>query len=385
MRIDKKVAVIEQEYENAGITNESIEMYKEVDKRVSKKIKDLDKLEKAVSKQENAEIENNQKQTEIRKKLSNMRKKHKIKTALAYLPLIGRFGKTAKKYNMLRAKLKRAKFAAKMAKKNKESLKPVYERAKSGAEMALKDKRECQKTLKRIYKVDKYNIEIAKMFDNEKNLLKNTYNKSSLKYIKEYVQKVRDGEKDIELPEGIRSQKDFMKKIKSDLKKKYKGKTVEQLVEENVQTNDNDQTVNKKRKNKNNQTIFAQKGLDLKRKYVSYEKDIDGTKITLEPEQVVNYLGYISKFPDDAKKTNAEDVRKLLDSLNQDKSYKFAERGYDALYSMKEMIKKGNFDNTNLSEKDEIIYDVALKYLEMEEADKTTQRDDKDAQQTRYA
>ena len=52
---------------------------------------------------------------------------------------------------------------------------------------------------------------------------------------------------------------------------------------------------------------------------------------------------------------------------------------------MKEMIKKGNFDNTNLSEKDEIIYDVALKYLEMEEADKTTQRDDKDAQQTRYA
>ncbi len=82
-----------------------------------------------------------------------------------------------------------------------------------------------KKSIRRLYKVDKDNIKIARLWKENKTTLENIYGKKALlEYMKKYVAQVKEGEKDIELPEGFVSAKELAKKNRKRCKEQTKGK-----------------------------------------------------------------------------------------------------------------------------------------------------------------
>lgn len=372
-----KISEVMEEYKTSGVTNESIEMYKEVKKVLKGQMKYTDKVERKYDEQSEEKEYYEKKHEKCVKKMEKLKEDHPVKTKLALIPIVGRFGKVAKEYNRLRRKAKRSKFRMKLASKNMKDLEPVCKKCKKELELTAKDLKRCEKALKRSYKADKSKIELSKMFIEKENILRRVYEKESFKSIEQYVEKIRSGEKNVELPEGIDSTKDLLKKIKSDIKAKTKGKEVEQFVAKSVAAKPN--KTNKKKQN-DNKMIFAKRGLDIKRAFVKCEENINGTIIKFSPEETLNYIGLLSERPDAMNRFSKE---KILKAVKESKRLKYADKGWDVLNDMIKDIKDKNthIDVQNLSESEKMVYSIAQRYIEEEEKDKAQKQNVKDPQQ----
>lgn len=372
----KKLEVME-EYKRAGITNETIELYNALKKSERDKQKYADKVDKKYDKLSKEKKHYEEKLNDCIDKITKLKDNHHVKTKLALIPIVGRFGKVAKEYNRLKRKAKRSKFRMNLANKNLRDLEPVCEKCKKELMLTDKGLKKCEKALKRCYKADKAKIELSRMFLEKENVLRRVYEKESFECIKQCVEKIRSGEKEVELPEGIDSQKDLLKKIKSDIKAKTKGKEVKQFVVKNVATKPN--KTNTKKQN-DNKMIFAKKGPDIKRDFVKYKEDINGTVIKLSPEETLNYIGFISKRPDAMNRFSNEQILRVIKG-RQD--FKHADKGWDVLNDMIKDIKDKNthIDVQNLSESEKMVYSIAQRYIEEEEKDKAQKQNVKDPQQ----
>lgn len=373
-----KISEVMEEYKKSKITNESIEMYKEVMQVLKGKMKYTDKVERKYDEQSNEKEYYENKHKNCVDKMEKLKEDYPVKTKLALIPIVGRFGNVAKEYNRLRRKAKRAKYRMKLAKKTMKDLEPVCKKCKKELKLTAKDLKRCEKALKRTYKADKSKIELSKMFIEKENILRRVYEKESFDCIKKYIERIRNGEKNVELPKGIDSQKDLLKKIKSDIKAKTKGKEIEQFVIDTVSKNSNNNT--DKKKQKDNKMIFAKKGIDIKRDFVKYEENINGAMIKLSPEETLNYIGFISIRPDVMNRFSKE---KILKSVKESQKLKYADKGWDILNDMIKDIKDKNthIDVQKLSESEKIVYSIAKKYVKKEEKDKAQKQNVKDPQQ----
>lgn len=392
----KKMSVIMDEYKKSGIVNESAEMYNEVKKVFKEEMKHTDKVERKYDEQAKEKRTYEKKHKECKAEMKKLREKYPVQTKLALIPIVGRFGKVAKEYNRLRRKAKRAKLRMKLAKRSMKDLEPVCKKMSKQLKLTSKDLKRCEKALKRSYKEDKANIEIAKMFKEKEDLLRKTYRKESFERIEQYVKKVRSGEKDVELPKGIDSQEDLMKKIKSDLKSKMKGKEVKQFVPEEKKNESKDDKskagevktdkANDTKTKSDNSMIFAKKGMSVRRDFVSYKEESNGTKIKLSPEETLSFIGLISKNPEAMEKYSTE---QLANEIKQDQEFNLANRGWYALHDMIEDLKDKNthIDVKKLNKSEKVIYDIAKKYIEKEEKakEKAQKQNEKDTQQVQGA
>ena len=372
-----KISEVMEEYKTSGVTNESIEMYKEVKKVLKGQMKYTDKVERKYDEQSEEKEYYEKKHEKCVKKMEKLKEDHPVKTKLALIPIVGRFGKVAKEYNRLRRKAKRSKFRMNLASKNVKDLEPVCKKCKKELELTAKDLKRCEKALKRSYKADKSKIELSKMFIEKENILRRVYEKESFKTIEQYVEKIRSGEKKVKLPEGIDSTKDLLKKIKSDIKAKTKGKEVEQFVAKSVAAKPN--KTNKKKQN-DNKMIFAKRGTDIRRDFVKCKEDINGTTIKLSPEETLNYIGFISKRPD---AMNRFSRAQIMNAIKRTQDFEYVDRGWDVLNAMIKDIKDKNthIDVQNLSESEKMVYSIAQRYIEEEEKDKAQKQNVKDPQQ----
>ena len=387
----KKMSVIMDEYKKSGIVNESAEMYNEVKKVFKEEMKHTDKVERKYDEQAKEKRTYEKKHKECKAEMKKLREKYPVQTKLALIPIVGRFGKVAKEYNRLRRKAKRAKLRMKLAKRSMKDLEPVCKKMSKQLKLTSKDLKRCEKALKCSYKEDKANIEIAKMFKEKEGLLRKTYRKESFERIEQYVKKVRSGAKDVELPKGIDSQEDLMKKIKSDLKSKMKGKEVKQFVQEETKNKSEageaktDKADDTKTKS-DNSMIFAKKGMSVRRDFVSYKEESNGTKIKLSPEETLSFIGVISKNPEAMEKYSTE---QLVNEIKQDQEYNLANRGWYVLYDMIEDLKDKNIhiDVKKLNKSEKVVYDIAKKYIEKEEEakEKAQKQNEKDTQQVQGA
>lgn len=389
MLFRKSLYEIKSEYKEANMKNENFEMYHEVEKVLANKIERTDKVEKQYNRQERNKKYYEKRYENAKEEMKKLREKYPVRTLVARIPLIGRFGKVAKEYNRLREKAKRCKTRAKIAKKTLKDLEPVCKKYNKEIKLTTKDLKRCERAIKRDYKIDKNNVEIAKMYKTQKDLLKMVYDKSTFNYIKEYVARVQNGERDIELPKSVESEKAFVKMMKKDIKNATKGKKVNLMVKElenkDVENKDIENKENKENKSqeqrRNNKTIFAQKGLDIKREYVTYKQKTEDSEIKLDPEEVLNYIGFISKNPDILEEYSKEEV---VSQLKGDEEYAYVNRGWDVLYDMIENLRdeQNQINVKDLSKSEKVVYKVASKYLEkeqkaMENAKKDRAKDDK--------
>ena len=389
MLFRKSLYEIKSEYKEANMKNENFEMYHEVEKVLANKIERTDKVEKQYNRQERNKKYYEKRYENAKEEMKKLREKYPVRTLVARIPLIGRFGKVAKEYNRLREKAKRCKTRAKIAKKTLKDLEPVCKKYNKEIKLTTKDLKRCERAIKRDYKIDKNNVEIAKMYKTQKDLLKMVYDKSTFNYIKEYVARVQNGERDIELPQGVESEKAFVEMMKKDIKNATKGKKVNLMVKElenkDVENKDIENKENKENKSqeqrRNNKTIFAQKGLDIKREYVTYKQKTEDSEIKLDPEEVLNYIGFISKNPDILEEYSKEEV---VSQLKGDEEYAYVNRGWDVLHDMIENLRdeQNQINVKDLSKSEKVVYKVASKYLEkeqkaMENAKKDRAKDDK--------
>lgn len=220
----KNILEIRKEYKDLKIKNEDLEMYDEVNKIYEKSEKDNEKIGEKRDKQENNITYYKKKYEKAKERLDDLKKDHPILTMVAKIPLIGRFGKVAKEYRRIKEKMKRAKIKGKVAEKAYKNLDKIYSKEVKEIKKKKRYLRRCEKSIRRLYKADKDNIKIARLWKENKTTLENIYGKSSLEYMKKYVAQVKEGEKDIELPEGFVSAKELAKKIEKDVKNRQKGK-----------------------------------------------------------------------------------------------------------------------------------------------------------------
>ena len=157
-----KISEVMEEYKKSKITNESIEMYKEVMQVLKGKMKYTDKVERKYDEQSNEKEYYEKKHKKCVDKMEKLKENHPVKTKLALIPIVGRFGNVAKEYNRLRRKAKRAKYRMKLAKKTMKDLEPVCKKCKKELKLTAKDLKRCEKALKRTYKADKSKIELSK-------------------------------------------------------------------------------------------------------------------------------------------------------------------------------------------------------------------------------
>ncbi len=389
MLFRKSLYEIKSEYKEANMKNENFEMYHEVEKVLANKIERTDKVEKQYNRQERNKKYYEKRYENAKEEMKKLREKYPVRTLVARIPLIGRLGKVAKEYNRLREKAKRCKTRAKIAKKTLKDLEPVCKKYNKEIKLTTKDLKRCERAIKRDYKIDKNNVEIAKMYKTQKDLLKRVYDKSTFNYIKEYVARVQNGERDIELPKSVESEKAFVKMMKKDIKNATKGKRVNLMIKElenkDVENKDIENKENKSQEQRrNNKTIFAQKGLDIKREYVTYKQKTEDFEIKLDPEEVLNYIGFISKNPDILEEYSKEEV---VSQLKGDEEYAYVNRGWDVLHDMIENLRdeQNQINVKDLSKSEKVVYKVASKYLEkeqkaMENAKKDRAKDDKQQQ-----
>lgn len=393
----EKAVQIRNEYEKADIQNECTQIYDEIQKNLKKTLKNKDKLEKEYSK---IEYERNNcvaKKSKAERQIKKLEEKHPIKTTIGVIPFIGNITKEGREYKRLRRKIKREKQIIKVANKNLKDLEYICKNENKEMKIKMKHLKKCEKTLKRNYKkLDKSNIEIAKTFKQSKKELSATYDKESLKYIEEYVEKVRNGEKDIKLPKGIKSSKDFMKKIKSDMKKRAKNKSQKvelKVVKSKTKAEDKseDENVHKNTKKKDYtvENFFAKRSQvknDVKRDYIAYSCEINGTKIELTPEETVNYVGLICKKPE-ALEMHSEKYlmnltkSKVKEAADEKKAVGAEIRGTNEIIEMVKKMKNQKINKKNMSKVDKIVYSVAKEYIRREENAQVKSAPEKDDQQ----
>ena len=386
MLFRKSLYEIKSEYKEANIKNENFEMYQEVEKVLANKIERTDKVEKQYNRQERNKKYYEKRYENAKEEMKKLREKYPVRTLVARIPLIGRFGKVAKEYNRLREKAKRCKTRAKIAKKTLKDLEPVCKKCNKELKLTTKDLKRCERAIKHDYKIDKHNVEIAKMYKVQKDLLKKVYDKSTFNYIKEYVARVQNGERDIELPQGVESEKAFVEMMKKDIKNVTRGKKVNMIVQgsKNEEVENKEKETKSQEQRRNNSTIFAQKGLDIKREYVTYKQKTEDSEIKLDPEEVLNYIGFISKNPNILEEYSKEEV---VSQFKGNKEYAYANRGWDVLHDMIENLRdeQNQINVKDLSKSEKVVYKVASKYLEkeqkaMENAKKDRAKDDKQQQ-----
>lgn len=383
MLFRKSLYEIKSEYKEANMKNENFEMYHEVEKVLANKIERTDKVEKQYNRQERNKKYYEKRYENAKEEMKKLREKYPVRTLVARIPLIGRFGKVAKEYNRLREKAKRCKTRAKIAKKTLKDLEPVCKKYNKEIKLTTKDLKRCERAIKHDYKIDKHNVEIAKMYKVQKDLLKMVYDKSTFNYIKEYVARVQNGERDIELPQGVESEKAFVEMMKKDIKNVTRGKKVNMIVQgsKNEEVENKEKETKSQEQRRKNSTIFAQKGLDIKREYVTYKQKTEDSEIKLDPEEVLNYIGFISKNPDILEEYSKEEV---VSQLKGDEEYAYVNRGWDVLHDMIENLRdeQNQINVKDLSKSEKVVYKVASKYLEkeqkaMENAKKDRAKDDK--------
>lgn len=386
MLFRKSLYEIKSEYKEANMKNENFEMYHEVEKVLANKIERTDKVEKQYNRQERNKKYYEKRYENAKEEMKKLREKYPVRTLVARIPLIGRFGKVAKEYNRLREKAKRCKTRAKIAKKTLKDLEPVCKKYNKEIKLTTKDLKRCERAIKRDYKIDKNNVEIAKMYKTQKDLLKMVYDKSTFNYIKEYVARVQNGERDIELPQGVESEKAFVEMMKKDIKNVTRGKKANMIVQgsKNEEVENKEKETKSQEQRRKNSTIFAQKGLDIKREYVTYKQKTEDSEIKLDPEEVLNYIGFISKNPDILEEYSKEEV---VSQLKGDEEYAYVNRGWDVLHDMIENLRdeQNQINVKDLSKSEKVVYKVASKYLEkeqkaMENAEKDRAKDDKQQQ-----
>ena len=383
MLFRKSLYEIKSEYKEANMKNENFEMYHEVEKVLANKIERTDKVEKQYNRQERNKKYYEKRYENAKEEMKKLREKYPVRTLVARIPLIGRFGKVAKEYNRLREKAKRCKTRAKIAKKTLKDLEPVCKKYNKEIKLTTKDLKRCERAIKHDYKIDKHNVEIAKMYKVQKDLLKMVYDKSTFNYIKEYVARVQNGERDIELPQGVESEKAFVEMMKKDIKNVTRGKKVNMIVQgsKNEEVENKEKETKSQEQRRKNSTIFAQKGLDIKRESVTYKQKTEDSEIKLDPEEVLNYIGFISKNPDILEEYSKEEV---VSQLKGDEEYAYVNRGWDVLHDMIENLRdeQNQINVKDLSKSEKVVYKVASKYLEkeqkaMENAKKDRAKDDK--------
>ena len=380
----KNILEIRKEYKDLKIINEDLEMFDEVNKIYEKSEKDNEKIGEKRDKQENNITYYKKKYEKAKERLDDLKKDHPILTMVAKIPLIGRFGKVAKECRRIKAKMKRAKIKGKVAEKAYKNLDKIYSKEVKEIKKKKRYLRRCEKSIRRLYKADKDNIKIARLWKENKTTLENIYGKSSLEYMKKYVAQVKEGEKDIELPEGFVSAKELAKKIEKDVKNRQKGKnediiqiiTREQEEKENKKENKEREKLNQKEQ-KNKENIFARKGLEIKRDYVGYKEEINGTEIKLTPVETLNYIGFITVREENLEKHSNE---KILNAIKNDEEYGFVDRGWDVLHKMIDDLKdeKHPVDVKKLTESEKIVYSIAKKYIKKEENAKTEKENGKE-------
>lgn len=380
----KNILEIRKEYKDLKIKNEDLEMYDEVNKIYEKSEKDNEKIGEKRDKQENNIKYYKKKYEKAKERLDDLKKDHPILTMVAKIPLIGRFGKVAKEYRRIKEKMKRAKIKGKVAEKAYENLDKIYSKKVKEIKKKKRYLRRCEKSIRRLYKADKDNIKIARLWKENKTTLENIYGKSSLEYMKKYVAQVKEGEKDIELPEGFVSAKELSKKIEKDVKNRQKGKkeditqiiTREQDEKENKKENKEREKLNQKEQ-KDKENIFARKGLEIKRDYVGYKEEINGTKIKLTPVETLNYIGFITAHEESLENHSSEEI---LNAIKNDKKCDFVDRGWDVLHDMIDDLKdeKNPVDVKKLTESEKVVYSIAKKYIKKEENAKTEKENGKE-------
>lgn len=376
----KNILEIRKEYKDLKIKNEDLEMYDEVNKIYEKSEKDNEKIGEKRDKQENNIKYYKKKYEKAKERLDDLKKDHPILTMVAKIPLIGRFGKVAKEYRRIKEKMKRAKIKGKVAEKAYENLDKIYSKKVKEIKKKKRYLRRCEKSIRRLYKADKDNIKIARLWKENKTTLENIYGKSSLEYMKKYVAQVKEGEKDIELPEDFVSAKELAKKIEKDVKNRQKGKKedITQIItrEQDEKENKEREKLNQKEQ-KDKENIFARKGLEIKRDYVGYKEEINGTKIKLTPVETLNYIGFITAHEESLENHSSEEI---LNAIKNDKKCDFVDRGWDVLHDMIDDLKdeKNPVDVKKLTESEKVVYSIAKKYIKKEENAKTEKENGKE-------
>ena len=367
----KNILEIRKEYKDLKIKNEDLEMYDEVNKIYEKSEKDNEKIGEKRDKQENNITYYKKKYEKAKERLDDLKKDHPILTMVAKIPLIGRFGKVAKEYRRIKEKMKRAKIKGKVAEKAYKNLDKIYSKEVKEIKKKKRYLRRCEKSIRRLYKADKDNIKIARLWKENKTTLENIYGKSSLEYMKKYVAQVKEGEKDIELPEGFVSAKELAKK--EDITQII---TREQDEKENKKENKEREKLNQKEQ-KDKENIFARKGLEIKRDYVGYKEEINGTKIKLTPVETLNYIGFITAHEESLENHSSEEI---LNAIKNDKKCDFVDRGWDVLHDMIDDLKdeKNPVDVKKLTESEKVVYSIAKKYIKKEENAKTEKENGKE-------
>lgn len=393
MLFRKNIDQIKKEYKDLGIKNEDLEIYDEVKKIYDKSEKDNEKIGEKRDKQSNDVRYYERKFEKAKDRLKELKKEHKILTKVARIPLIGRFGKVAKEYRMLKAKMKRAKIRGKVADKAYKNLSKIYNKEVKDTKKTKRYLKKCEKSVRGLYRIDKENLKIARLYKNYRKILENIYGKSSLEYLEKYVAQVKEGEKEIELPEGLVSAKELAKKIDKDVKNRLKGKKedITQIItkepeEEENKNGNNEENKKENKEQNNNENVFARRGLDIKRDYVAYKEEINGNKIKLSPEETLNYIGFITKNPNSLENHSNEEI---LNGIRNDEKYGFVNRGWDTLHNMIEDLKDKNIniDVKTLSKSEKIVYKIAKGYIKKEQQAKeqAQQANEKDTQQVQGA
>lgn len=380
----KNINDILAEYKMAKIEKGYIEIYETVKESLNKTLKKRDKIDKEYDKLSYEKERNEKKVEKIENKLKELKEEHPVKSMVAKIPVIGRLGKVGKEYKELKKKLKRAKSKIKVSNKNLKYMNSLIKKFEKQERVTSKDLKKCEKQLKKHYKKEKNNIKIAIFYNQNKDALKEAYGKEAFEYIKEYVTKVREGEKDIKLPKNIETEKDFMKKIKKDIKAWKKGKEIEPLVQEKESIESNNKEVEKKKQEHSVKEYFARRGLNLKRDYTAYKDEVNGTKIELSPEETLVYVGFlykckekdnekgkeILKYPKEKIVNMAKEFTK--NAIEENRLTSYENRGYDEIYKMVEKVRKtkGLMDIKELNDVERTVYKIASNYVGLEIAEK---------------
>lgn len=382
----KNMSEIENIYNDAKMSNETIEMYQMAKKIMEKGLKETDKLQSKLfeiqRKKDNkiTECEN------IKQEMKRMRKKHPIKSNLARIPLIGRIpelignigqlpvirsipfvkelgevGSVERKYHRLKVQLKQAKERKRIYERNEKDLAPVVKRYTKQNALDERDVERCAKAVRKCYKIDKPNIEISTLFEKKKDMLEKVFDDKTMSYIQKYVEAIRSG-KECKLPKGIESSAELANKIKEGIRNKQRGIKVE-ATEEKIKKAEKKQSTFKTDIKK--ESGFANSTIDRR-----ILEDLDITFFENEkasPEEIMIFWGYVADKMSDADNVTMEDVKK---AFNDDKK-NYCEKGIEVFEEMIEKINNGEVDDqTKLSNRERLLYVSAKDYIKKIEEQK---------------
>ena len=382
----KSMSEIENIYNDAKMSNETIEMYQMAKKIMEKGLKETDKLQNKLFEIQRKKDHKITECENIKQEMKKMREKHPIKSNLARIPLIGRIpelignigqlpvmrsipfvkelgevGSVERKYHRLKAQLKQAKERKRIYERNEKDLAPVVKKCTKQNALDERDVERCAKAVRKCYKIDKPNIEISTLFEKKKNMLEKAFDDKTMSYIQKYVEAIRSG-KECKLPKGIESPAELVNKIKEGIRNKQRGIKVEAIEVEESKKADKKQN-NFKADIK--ESGFANSTMDRR-----VLEDMDVILVGNEkasPEEFMIFWGYVADKMSDADNVTMEDVKK---AFNDDKE-NYCEKGIEVFEEMIEKINNGEVDDkTKLSKRENLLYVSAKNYMQKLEEQK---------------